>query len=224
MDVRNKLIELKEEKYRNFSIKLIPGCENLLGVRIPILRKLAKDIIKEDYQRFLDSEEIYFEEIMLKGFIINNLKVSNEKKFELIKWYIPKITNWSLCDSFCSSLKIKEEEKEDYFKLIKTYLKSNQVYEIRFAVVTMLGYYIDKKYLKETFKMFDSIKNDDYYVKMAVAWAVSMCYVKYKEETIEYLKNNKLDKWTYNKTLQKICESLKVTKEEKDMIKSMKIK
>ncbi len=224
MNIREELISLSEEKYKIFSLNLIPGCDNMLGVRIPILRKLASKIIKEDYEAFLNDEELYFEEVMLKSFVITKLKLPLEEKFKLLKIHIPKITNWSLCDSLCSSLKIKDDEKIEYFNFIKQYLYSNNTYDIRFGLVTLLGYYITEEYLEISFKIFDEVKCEDYYVKMALAWAISMYFVKYPDETMIYLKNNSLDVWTYNKSLQKIIESYAVSADTKCKIKEMKRK
>ena len=222
-DIRDKLIELSEEKYRKFSKTLIPKCDNILGVRIPHIRKIAKEIIKNDmWKEYLNSDSIYFEETMLKGIIIGELKLEFDICEKYIREFIPKITNWSLCDSFCSGLKIINQNKEKMWGYLKEYWMSDEVYKIRFAVVILLNYYIEEKYLKEIFKIFEYIKNQDYYVKMAVAWNISMCFVKFPEITIKYLLNNKLDDETYNKALQKIRESNKVKKDIKEKIKLMK--
>ncbi len=224
IEIRNELISLSEENFQVFSASLIPKCNNIIGVRIPIIRKLAKRIIKEEPIKYLDEDdEIYFEETMLKGLIIGNIEINIDELINQITLFIPKITNWSLCDSFCNELKVVKQHKELFYNYIKKYYKSNEPYEIRFAVVILLFYYIEKDYLKDIFKIMNSIKNDDYYVQMAIAWCISMCYVKYPIETMEYLKDNKLDKFTYNKSLQKIIESLKVSKEDKERIKLMKI-
>ncbi len=219
--MREHLISLKEENYKKFMEKLIPNTSNILGVRIPILKKLAKQIIKEDYNTFLYEEELYFEEVMIKGFIISYLKIDIEEKFKLIKWYLPKITNWSLCDSFCSSLKIKEEQL--YFEFIQQFIDKGE-YETRYVVVTILASFVKEDYIDKSFDIFDNIKSKDYYVSMAIAWAISKFFTKYKDKTLKYLNNNKLDTWTYNKALQKILETSNIDNDTKYLIKSMKKK
>ena len=107
-------------------------------------------------------------------------------------------------------------------EFIQPYLKSNKEFEIRFAVVIILNYYITEDYIDLILETLDEVKHEGYYVKMAVAWAISLCFVKFEEKTMNYLKNNKLDDFTYNKSLQKICESLRVDKDTKAIIKSMK--
>ncbi|MFW5647387.1 MAG: DNA alkylation repair protein, partial [Acetivibrio ethanolgignens] len=105
------------------------------------------------------------------------------------------------------------------------YLESDREYFIRFGVVMLLDYYVDGEYLEKLYAVFDSIHHEGYYVKMAVAWALSVCYVKFPKETRRYLENNKaLDDFTYNKAIQKTCESYRVEPEEKERLKTMKRK
>ncbi|GAA0741441.1 DNA alkylation repair protein [Clostridium oceanicum] len=221
--VRIELENLKEEKYQKFASLLIPGCNNLIGVRIPRIRKIAKRIAKDNPITYLnETNDIYFEETMLKAFIIGNMKADIDVVLSEAEKFIPKITNWSLCDSFCSELKIVRNNREVVYSFLEKYWKSKKTYEIRTAVVLLLFHYIVDEYIDKLYGIFDYIKHDDYYVKMSVAWAVSICFVKYPQKTMDYLKNNKLDKETYNKALQKIRESRRVGKETKAIIKGMK--
>ncbi|WP_195940052.1 DNA alkylation repair protein [Romboutsia sp. 1001713B170131_170501_G6] len=222
--IRDELLKLSEEKYREFSSRLIPGVDNILGVRLLHLRKIAKKIAKKDWRKYLkNANDTHFEEVMLQGMVIGYVNDSNiEEILVYIKNFIPKINNWSVCDSFSSGLKIANKNKEIVWEFLKKYLSSEEEYEVRFAVVMLLNYYIDEEYIRKVLKELDKVNHNGYYVKMAVAWAVSVCYVKFEDITLEYLNNNNLDDFTYNKSLQKICESLKVDKERKFLIKSMK--
>lgn len=222
--IREELLKLSEEKYREFSSRLIPGVDNILGVRLLHLRKIAKNIAKKDWRKYLkNANDTHFEEVMLQGMVIGYVNDSNiEEILVYIKNFIPKINNWSVCDSFSSGLKIANKNKEIVWEFLKKYLSSEEEYEVRFAVVMLLNYYIDEEYIRKVLKELDKVNHNGYYVKMAVAWAVSVCYVKFEDITLEYLNNNNLDDFTYNKSLQKICESLKVDKERKFLIKSMK--
>ena len=139
-----------------------------------------------------------------------------------IENFVPKIDNWAVCDVFCAGLKITKKNKEKMWNFIKLYLKSDKEFEIRFGVVMLLDYYIEEKYLNQIFKMFNEIKSTDYYVQMAIAWAISICIIKYYNETLEYLKNAKLDNFTYNKALQKGIESYRITPEQKQVLRSLK--
>ena len=104
------------------------------------------------------------------------------------------------------------------------YIKSDREYEVRFAIVMYLNYYTKTKYLKKIFKQIEQVKNDEYYVKMAIAWFVAEAYANNMEDTLEYIKNSKLDNWTFNKAIQKIRESYRVSKEDKEMLNKMKRK
>ncbi len=223
LETRKELFSLSEDKFKEFAASLIPGCENLIGVRIPLIRKIAKKIVKDNPIEFLDNaDDIYFEETMLKGLIIGNMNEDIEIMLEQIALFVPKITNWSLCDSFCNELKIVRNHKQRVFKFLQRYHQSNEAYEIRFAVVMLLFHYVNKQYLDDILFICDTITHDDYYVKMAVAWCLQVCFVNFPDETMAYLRQNNLDDETFNKALQKIIESLKVDKATKEVIKAMK--
>ena len=203
LKIREELINLSEEDYRDFSSKLLPGINNMLGVRLPALRKIAKSIAKEDWKNYLDNvRDDYFEEVMLQGMVIGYINNTDiDEIISLIRKYVPKINNWSVCDSFCNGLKITNKNKEKMWNFIEEYLSSNYEFEVRFAVVMLLNFYVEEDYVELVLSNLDKIKHDGYYVKMAVAWAISICYVKFSETTLNYLKENNLDYFTYNKSL-----------------------
>lgn len=223
--IKEKLNELKDEKYGAFQRKLIPDTYNIIGVRTPDLRKLAKQLMKEDYLYYLEHAcDDSYEEVLLQGMVIGYAKLTFQEMKPYLIRYIPKITNWALCDLFVGNLKITKDNKEAMYDFLQSYLTSEHTYEIRFGVVMLLNYYIEEIYCDQAFAHFDAITSKEYYVQMAIAWAVSMYYVKYKEKTMKYLLNNQLDDFTYNKALQKIIESRQIDKEEKNRIRSMKRK
>lgn len=223
--VKNKLIQLSDEKYKEFHSGLCKGMKaKLLGVRVPVLRGYAKELYKEYSLEELNKiGEDYYEEIMLKGMIIG---FQNKADFEFvtkqIKEFIPKIDNWAVCDTFCAGLKITKKYKSEMFNFIKKYLESDEEFEIRFGVVMLLDYYIDEEHMKNVLEICDSIKHEGYYVKMAVAWAISVCLMKYYDITIKYLKNCNLDDFTYNKALQKGIESYRINDEQKIQLRNLK--
>lgn len=222
-DLRDKLFELSDDKFKTFHSRLCPNTDNIIGVRLPLLRQLAKEIAKGDWRNFLsNSKEEYYEEILINGLVIAYAKCDVEERLNYIESFVPKIDDWAICDSFCNTLKFVNKNKEIMWEFIQPYLKSYNEFEIRFAVVIILNYYITEDYIDLVLKTLDNIKHDGYYVKMAVAWAISMCFIKFEEKTMAYLKDNSLDDFTYNKSLQKICESLRIDKNTKELIKSMK--
>ena len=215
---------MAEEKYRIFTASLTPGKENILGVRLPLLRKMAKNILKGDWRTYLlEANDDSMEEVMLQGMVIGGSKAEVEEKLKLATGFIPKIDCWSVCDCFCGTLKIATTNQEQVWEFIQPYFKSENEYDLRFGIV-MLLHYLSPEYAPHAFAHFNQVKHEGYYVKMAVAWVLSMYYVNMPELTMEYLKLNDLDNFTYNKTLQKIIESLRVDQVTKERIRNMKRK
>lgn len=223
--IREQLFELADEKYRQFQSGLCPNTDHIIGVRLPFLRKLAKEIAKGDWRDYLKySNDLYFEEVMLMGMVIGYVKTDTEEILKYVEEFIPKIDNWSVCDSFCTGLKFIKTNKNRVWDFLQPYLFSKAEFHIRFGVVMLLNYYIEDDYIDRVIDKLGRIKHEGYYVKMAVAWAISACYVKYDIKTINFLEKNELDDFTYNKAIQKIIESLQVDKETKAMLKTMKRK
>ena len=223
--IREELLKMQDKQYKDFHNKLCPGTDNILGIRTPILRNYAKEIAKNNYWKdyVVFNKTKYYEEIMLQGMLIGLAKkIDINDSLYLIETFVPKINNWAVCDVFCGGLKIIEKNKDTVWNFIQKYLKSKKEFELRFAIVIILGYYLTDEYILKIFPIFDRIKHDGYYVKMAVAWAISNAFIKYPKETMQYLKKNSLDDWTYNKALQKITESFRVDNKTKEIIRSMK--
>lgn len=222
--IREKIFSLADEKYKEFHSGLCPNTNNIVGVRVPILRNYAKELVKEGFKENYDKIQTdYYEEIMLKGMMIGLSKIDIETKLSYIKGFIPYIDNWAVCDVFVAGLKIKEKEK--FYKFIQTYLQNDKTeFEIRFGLVSLLDYFIDKEHIQDIFKITDKIKRDEYYVEMAIAWLISICYIKFPKETENYLNNNKLSDFAYNKSIQKIIESTRVDEQTKNKLRKMKRK
>lgn len=222
-EIKNILITEADKKYQEFSAGLIPNINNILGVRLPKLRKIAKDIYKnKNWQQFINTNNTEFmEEVMLQGMVIGLACDNHENPLELVENFIPKIDNWGVCDSFCTGLKFTINSKEAVWQFLQPYFQSKEEYEIRFVYVMILTYFIDNDYIEKVLTKFDTFNDNRYYAKMAVAWALSICYIKFPERTLLYLNKSKLDKWTFNKSIQKICESLRVSKETKSELKSL---
>ena len=224
MDILKRLEKEADKNYQKFSSSLLPNINNVLGVRLPLLRKLAKEIVKENkFKRFLsEKKHKYMEEYMLKGMLIGFLKEPVGEIINYIRLFVSQIDNWAVCDSFCNSLKFTKNNLEKVWDFLQPYSESSSEYEIRFAYVMLLNYYLIDEYIDKVLCLVDKFKDDRYYAKMSVAWLVSMCYIKYPLKTEQYLKKSKLDNWTYNKSIQKICESFKVEKNIKMKIKKLK--
>lgn len=222
--IKEKLLELADPKYKEFHSGLCPGTDNIIGVRVPVLRSYAKELRKEyeisELLKQIDNQ--YYEEIMLQGMLIGLANQDFETMQKQIEEFVPKIDNWAVCDIFCAGLKTTKKKKEKMWQFIQKYLLSDQEFEIRFGVVMILDYYIEEDYLEKDFKIFDAITSQAYYVQMAVAWAISICLIKFYDKTIKYLETAKLDNFTYHKALQKAIESYRIADEKKEILRRIK--
>ena len=221
MTLREQLLELTEPKYMKFTSALMPGVENVLGIRLPVLRSIAKEIAAGDWRAYLaEAEDFYFEERMLQGLVIGCARCTPAEKLEHVARFVPKIDNWAVCDCFC--WRLKAAERQPMWEFIQPYFRSEAEYDVRFAVVTGLGNFVDGEHLEALLQLLDSVRHEAYYARMAVAWAVSVCYIKFPQRTHEWLGSCSLDDWTFNKSLQKIIESLRVSDTDKQAIRAMK--
>ena len=230
-EVKSYLLSLADKDYLEFSqnLNMYNKKYKQIGVRIPLLRKYAKELSKKCELEFLidNIDEEYYEELMLKGILIGSYKnLEFEELEKYINIFVPKICDWAICDSFCNSLKITKKYKKEIWDLINNkYLKSDKEFEVRYGLVIILNYYIDDEYIEKIYKIINNVKLDKYYVKMANAWLISYCVIKYYNRTYKFLKEKcETDKWTYNKAIQKSIESFCITKEEKDKLRKLKIK
>lgn len=222
-DFLSELYSLQDLKYKEFHSKLIMS-DKLIGVKTPQLKRIAKIISKSNYKEFFgENRHESYEENLIHGLVLGYLKVKFDLLRPFIDEFISYIDNWAVCDITAANLKIFNKNKELGFIEIKKYLKNNSFWINRFGYVLLLDYYIEDKYIDEIFKLCEKHK-DEYYVKMAIAWLISMCYVKFKNKTLYFLNNNKLDNWTHNKSIQKIIESNRVTIVEKNMLRGLKRK
>lgn len=218
------LFSIKEDKYKEFSSKLTKTKYPILGIRVPVLRKIAKEIFKGNYNSFLKcSLNDTFEEVFIKGLVISNIKDENEF-FKYIDDFVSKIDDWSICDSFCNSLKIVNQDLNKYFEYFTKYLKSNKEFKIRVCLIVYLNFYTNDKYVDKIIDNILKIRNNDYYVEMAISWLLAEIYLVDKEKVINLLKNKKLNKFVNNKTISKLRDSYRVSKEDKEKLLNWRIK
>lgn len=225
-EIRTLLEESVDAKYKDFNSSLVPGEHIImLGVRVPKLREIAKGLAKErglEYIRAVsemeEKGEACHEELLLHGMIIGYLKCGNEERMKLLDEFVPVINNWAVCDSSCMTYKFMKKDTEEWYHYLLKHIDSKREYEIRFAVVSMLDHFVTEDFIDRVLAELERIHHEGYYVKMAVAWAVSVCYVKFPEKTGVLLQGGKLDDFTQNKSIQKIRESFRVGKAEKEVV------
>ena len=224
-DFLKYLNSIKEEKYKEFHEGLVLNSKyQMLGIRLPIMRKISKEISKSNYLDFLNiSEDNYYEEVMIQGLVISTIK-DEELFYKYHLEHIKKIDNWALCDTYCNSIKIVRKHENKYFKeALKMSLNKNEFIS-RTGLIMILSHFIKKNNLNKIFEVLNKIKSDKYYINMAQAWLLCELFIKYREETLKYLENHTLNKFTINKTISKIHDSYRVSKEDKEYINKFKVR
>lgn len=219
MTIREQLEGMAEPGYRRFSASLLPGVDNLLGVRLPSLRRLAAQLAKENWRAFLaETGDDTFEETMLCGMVIGRAEMPLAERLERVATFVPRIANWSVCDSFCAGLTAARQYREEFWAFLAPYRESPHEYDRRFAAVMLLDYYADAAYLEQTLAALAAIPTDGYYASMAVAWALSVCAVTELERTLRTVERI-ADRETQQRALRKILESRRFSVEEKRRVR-----
>lgn len=233
--IRETLLKKAESDYKKFSASLIPGVNNMLGIRLPFLRDMAKALVCGDWRAYLEEAECdYFEEVMLQGMVVGFASRKTTERtcasaaepdlnetLLMVEQFVPKISNWSLCDSFCAGLKFVKRNKAVVWNFLQKYLVSDKEFELRFGVVLLLDYYIDSDYIDRVLDVLGNVRHDSRYVKMAVAWALSVCVVKQREKTLTFLQERRIDKETLQMTKQKVSDSFRVSEADKAFVRGL---
>lgn len=194
-------------------------------MRTPRLRTIAKQIAKSDWRRFLaDARDVTLEETEVHGLVIGAAKMEYGEALKHAAAFVPSIKSWAGCDICGSSFRFLKQEPERSFEFLSGWLSDEREFAVRFGVVLLMDFFTTEEYLDRLFTRYSQVNHDGYYAKMAVAWAVSLCFVRFPERTMEFLKTCRLGDWTYNKSLQKIIESNRVDAEWKQLIRAMKRK
>lgn len=223
-ELQKTLFSMQDKKYKYFSSSLMPTvpADTVIGIRTPILRKFAKEFAKSKECEIFMNElpHKYFEENNLHAFVIEEIKDFDLSVKETEK-FLPYIDNWATCDSFFP--KIFKQNKEKLIYIIKNMLTCSHQYTVRYAIGLLMKLYLDEDFKDEYPLLVASVKSDEYYVNMMRAWYFATALVKQYDSIIRYLKYNKLDLWTHNKTIQKACESYRISNERKAFLKTLKV-
>lgn len=225
-EITKGLFALQDETYRAFHSKLMPeiSYERIIGVRTPQLRKYAREVAKMPYaQEFLEElPHFYYEENNLHGALLAYFYGDVEEYLNQLEKFLPYVDNWATCDMM--SPKVFQKNLPLVYEKVKEWLKSGQTYTMRFGIVTLLGFFLDDAFEPEMLTLVAGVRSEEYYVKMAVAWYFSIALVKQYDAAITFFTEPVLEPWTHNKALQKATESLRIDKQTKDYLKSLKIK
>ena len=221
--IRRELFEMQDIKYREFQAKLMPTVdpEKMIGVRTPELRKYAKQVIKSgDAAEFIkELPHDYFDENQLHAFIISEMK-DYEKCIAEVNRLLPYVDNWATCDQL--SPKVFKKHKEELLAEIRKWIRSEETYTIRFGIGMLMQHFLDEDFKAEYPEMVAGVRSEEYYVNMMIAWYFATALAKQYDEVISFIQNNRLDKWTHNKAIQKSVESYRITPEQKAYLKKLK--
>jgi 3-methyladenine DNA glycosylase AlkD len=227
MDIQQQLFALQDLKYRDFHAKLVPGMDvnDIIGVRTPELRKLAKQLAKDervgDFLAVLPHR--YLDEMNLHGFIISELKDYDEC-LEEIERFLPYVNNWATCDLLSPKAFKQKKNRVRLIEDIKRWMASDEPFIIRFGIEMLMSFYLDEDFKSEYLKWVSDIRHEHYYVKMMVAWYFATALAKQWESTLPYIVESTLEKWTHNKAIQKAVESYRIKPEQKEQLKSYRVK
>ena len=222
-EIQELLFSKQDTKYRDFQAPLFPNIDKgrMIGVRTPDLKKLAKELFgSETANKFIETlPHHYFDENQLHAFLISLIK-DYQTCLKEVERFLPFVNNWGTCDQL--SPKVFTKHKDELIAPIKKWLKSKHTYTVRFAIGMLMQHYLDESFKEEYMEMVASIKSEEYYINMMIAWYFATALAKQWDSAIKYIENKKLSPWVHNKTIQKAVESYRITDEQKTYLKSLK--
>ena len=224
-DVRKRLFEMQDTGYRDFHARLIPTVkkEKIIGIRTPMLRKFAKEFGKtERSEMFLKVlPHQYYEENNLHGLLIEQIR-DYDKCLEELERFLPHIDNWATCDLL--ALHMIKKHRDIFIREIYRWMESDKPYIIRFGISMLMRHYLDEGFKPEYPEKVAAIRSEEYYVNMMRAWYFATALAKQYEKILPFLEEQRMDIWTHNKTIQKSIESYRITQEQKDHLRTLRIK
>ena len=221
-EIQKILFEYQDKEYGAFQVKLTPGIsgDQVIGVRVPQCRALAKKLWKEKPEQteaFLkELPHKYYDENMLHGLLLSEIK-DFDKCVEQVEKFLPYVDNWAVCDIM--SPKIFKKHKAEMLEIIRRWVKSEKTYTIRFGIEMLMRDFLDEHFKEEYLEIPASVKSTEYYVNMMIAWYFATALAKQWTAAFSYIEKNRLEKWTHNKTIQKAVESYRITDEQKELLR-----
>lgn len=222
IDFSSRIREMADPENAAFVSKLVPGKEGILGARVPQIRSLAKEVAKDDWRAVLENEPANFEEEMLFALVIATADMPVEERIERTRGFLPRIDNWSVCDTFCSSWRAGRGGSDAAWGFFSSLMDSGEEFPMRVSLIARISMFKDEGSTRMILEDIMSHDNPGYYYRMGAAWAVSVCYVRFLEMTEDALRSGRLCDWTQNKSIQKIRESYRVSAEDKERLKALK--
>ena len=215
------LLSYKDEKFKEFNAKIVHGTKyEMIGVKTPVIKEIIKNATAEELDRLFSHKPVYYEEVMLMGLAINRFK-DLDREYALINEFLPLIDNWAVCDATVASLKRIRKDKERLFEFAKSLTSSDKTFYVRFGVVILFSTFCSEEYADEVLGIYKSIKSEDYYVNMAIAWGLSVFLVKFYDKTSAVLKSGDFSPFVIQKTISKANDSFRISAENKYKLKQL---
>ncbi len=222
-EIRRILFSMAEKDYQTFSSGLVPDSGPMLGVRLPKLRKLSAQIVKGDWERFLtENPGEYFEETMLEGFVLSRCPLLPEERIRRLRTFLPKIRNWSVCDSVCASVKEAPRHPQAYLPFLRECLASREEFTLRFGLIMLMDHFLTEEHISWILEAAASVRHSGYYAKMGAAWVLATCCAKYPEAALLRLKAGGIDEDIRRKAIQKALESYRIPESIKGELRSLR--
>lgn len=223
--VQEQLFSMQDLGYRDFHSRLMPTVDKarVIGVRTPQLRKFAKEFAKtpEAAEFLRQLPHTYYEENNLHGFLIAGMKDFDEC-LAAMEEFLPYIDNWATCDLI--SPKVFQKHLPKLLLSIRRWIRSDRPYTVRFGIGMLMSFYLDEAFEPEYPELVASVRSEEYYVNMMIAWYFATALAKQYEAALPYIEGRRLDLWCHNKAIQKSVESYRITPEQKDYLKTLKWK
>lgn len=223
MQIQERLFSLQDKAYADFQSRLVPTVprEAIIGVRVPQLRKLAKSCCKEEeISDFLQAlPHRYYDENLFHSILISGIK-EYAACIEAVEAFLPYVDNWAVCDML--SPKVFKKHRGSLLQKIKKWISSKETYTCRFGLGMLMSHYLDEDFAVACLEMAASVRSEEYYVNMMLAWFFATALAKQWEAGIVYLERERLDVWVHRKTIQKACESFRIPEERKRYLKTLK--
>ena len=222
VDFRGMLRDAAEPELAELNSKLTPGKDRIIGVRVPVIRDIARQVVGDDWRQVLDGEPESFEEEMLRGVVIATAPVSAAERIRLTEDFLDYVDNWATCDIFCNSWRFRKEESEEVWHYFSSLIDSGEEYRMRVSLIARMSLFKDGEHCRLLLEDIATRDHPGYYYRMGAAWAVSMVYVNHPEMTEELIRSGRMEVWTHNKSIQKIRESRRVSKEKKEELRALR--
>lgn len=221
---KKELLAPADKKYKEFSQKLGMGQLEMLGIRIPVLKKFAKELSKTNWQEFFDCEENFCAEVVtLKGMCLGYAKLEFDEFLKYLKKFFEMVESWVETDTTIPTFKVIAKNKEKVWQEIQPYLFCDREYQTRLALIILLDYFLTNEWIDMVLEVLPKIKQGQYYVDMALAWLLSVCFVKFRDKTLKLIEKKCFSKFVQNKAIQKCRESFRISDNDKQLLLNFKL-